>query len=157
MPISFKPVDFKINIRVGLYSVLIYIISILVLGELALTIAKGPLEMLLGIVYGLVFGVFLWYFPSKDNVSSWKQPCFYFRKHRVIVLINISIWVSSLFQQDNVSFYRTVTLLGFGLVAVFGSSMIALSGAGPLGCLTVGLVAAFGWRKQRQAGEKASY
>lgn len=40
------------------------------LGELALTIAKGPLEMLLGIVYGLVFGVFLWYFPSKDNVSS---------------------------------------------------------------------------------------
>lgn len=70
MPISFKPVDFKINIRVGLYSVLIYIISILVLGELALTIAKGPLEMLLGIVYGLVFGVFLWYFPSKDNVSS---------------------------------------------------------------------------------------
>lgn len=91
-------------------------------GELALTIAKGPLEMLLGIVYGLVFGVFLWYFPSKDN--------------------------------DNVSFYRTVTLLGFGLVAVFGSSMIDLSGAGPLGCLTVGLVAAFGWRKQRQAGEK---
>lgn len=55
------------------------------------------------------------------------------------------------------SFYRTVTLLGFGLVAVFGSSMIDLSGAGPLGCLTVGLVAAFGWRKQRQAGEKASY
>lgn len=42
----------------------------LFLGELALTIAKGPLEMLLGIVYGLVFGVFLWYFPSKDNVSS---------------------------------------------------------------------------------------
>lgn len=61
---------FKIDIHVGLYSVLIYIISILVLGELALTIAKGPLEMLLGIVYGLVFGVFLWYFPSKDNVSS---------------------------------------------------------------------------------------
>lgn len=55
------------------------------------------------------------------------------------------------------SFYRSVTLLGFGLVAVFGSSMIDLSGAGPLGCLTVGLVAAFGWRKQRQAGEKASY
>lgn len=70
MPISFKPIDFKINIHVGLYSVLIYIISILFLGELALTIAKGPLEMLLGIVYGLVFGVFLWYFPSKDNVSS---------------------------------------------------------------------------------------
>lgn len=55
------------------------------------------------------------------------------------------------------SFYRTVTLVGFGLVAVFGSSMVDLSGAGPLGCLTVGLVAAFGWRKQRQAGEKASY
>lgn len=70
MPISFKLIDFMINIYVSLYSVLIYTIYILVLGELALTIAKGPLEMLLGIVYGLVFGVFLWYFPSKDNVSS---------------------------------------------------------------------------------------
>lgn len=75
----------------------------------------------------------------------------------MIISNSLSIWVSSLFKQDNVSFYRTVTLLGFGLVAVFGSSMIDLSGAGPLGCLTVGLVAAFGWRKQRQAGEKASY
>lgn len=69
MLIFFKLVDFKINICVGLYSVLIYIIFIFVLGELVLIIVKGLLEMLLGIVYGFVFGVFLWYFLFKDNVS----------------------------------------------------------------------------------------
>lgn len=69
MLIFFKLLDFKINIYVGLYSVLIYIIFIFVLGELVLIIVKGFLEMLLGIVYGFVFGVFLWYFLFKDNVS----------------------------------------------------------------------------------------
>lgn len=69
MLIFFKLVDFKINIYVGLYSVLIYIIFIFFLGELVLIIVKGLLEMLLGIVYGFVFGVFLWYFLFKDNVS----------------------------------------------------------------------------------------
>lgn len=69
MLIFFKLVDFKINIYVGLYSVLIYIIFIFVLGELVLIIVKGFFEMLLGIVYGFFFGVFLWYFLFKDNVS----------------------------------------------------------------------------------------
>ncbi|XP_061175660.1 sodium/hydrogen exchanger 9B2-like [Saccostrea echinata] len=90
-------------------------------GELALTIAKGPLETLLGISYGAVFGVFLWYFPSKDSVNR--------------------------------TFYRAVLLVGFGLVAIFGSPLVQLPGAGPLGCLTVGFVAAFGWRKERNKDE----
>ena len=57
------------------------------------------------------------------------------------------------YMQANMSFFRTVLLMGFGLVAVFGSSLVHLSGAGPLGCLTVGLVAAFGWRKERKRGD----
>ncbi|XP_062598595.1 sodium/hydrogen exchanger 9B2-like [Saccostrea cucullata] len=90
-------------------------------GELALTIAKGPLEMLLGIAYGAIFGVFLWYFPSKDSVNK--------------------------------TFYRSVLLVGFGLVAIYGSPLAHLPGAGPLGCLAVGFVAAFGWRNERKKDE----
>jgi hypothetical protein len=32
-------------------------------------------------------------------------------------------------------------LFGFGMIAIFGSSEIELSGAGPLGCLTTATVA----------------
>ena len=38
------------------------------LGDLAVTIIKGPAGVLLGIVYGFVAGIFLWYLPSKDSV-----------------------------------------------------------------------------------------
>lgn len=38
-------------------------------GDLALNIIKGPLEALLGVVFGIVAGVFVWFFPGKDSVS----------------------------------------------------------------------------------------
>lgn len=40
------------------------------LGDLAVTIVKGPLGVFVGIVYGFVAGIFLWYIPSKDSVSN---------------------------------------------------------------------------------------
>lgn len=49
---------------------IIHISCLHVLGDLALTIVKGPLEALLGVAFGCVVGVFLWYFPSKNGVSS---------------------------------------------------------------------------------------
>lgn len=36
-------------------------------GDLALTIVKGPLEALLGVAFGCLVGVFLWYFPAKNQ------------------------------------------------------------------------------------------
>ncbi|KAJ8318807.1 hypothetical protein KUTeg_003898 [Tegillarca granosa] len=36
---------------------------------LAWAILKGPVEAVIGIIYGIVVGMFLWYIPSKDNVS----------------------------------------------------------------------------------------
>ncbi|XP_013396747.1 sodium/hydrogen exchanger 9B2 [Lingula anatina] len=38
-------------------------------GELALTIVRGPLEALLGVVYGIVLGVLLWYVPHRHSKS----------------------------------------------------------------------------------------
>ena len=40
-----------------------------VAGNLVLTIFKGPLEALLGVVYGIVLGILCWYVPHKKHVS----------------------------------------------------------------------------------------
>jgi hypothetical protein len=41
-------------------------------GDLTVTILKGPLGVFVGVVYGFVAGIFLWYIPSKDCVSKRK-------------------------------------------------------------------------------------
>ncbi|GBM29940.1 hypothetical protein AVEN_30075-1, partial [Araneus ventricosus] len=38
--------------------------------SLGWTIAKGPLEMLVGIVYGVLLGVIAWYIPNPDEKSK---------------------------------------------------------------------------------------
>ena len=38
--------------------------------SLALSILQGPIEILLGLVYGIFVGVVLWYFPPRDSVSD---------------------------------------------------------------------------------------
>jgi len=37
-------------------------------GHLAWTIVKGPLEAVIGILYGTVFGIILWYLPHSKHV-----------------------------------------------------------------------------------------
>lgn len=41
------------------------IIFYFVLGDLAISLIKGPLEALLGIAYGIIGGILLWYIPAK--------------------------------------------------------------------------------------------
>ena len=53
--------------------------------------------------------------------------------------------------------FRSMLLFGCGMVAIFGSSAVGLSGAGPLGCLTTATVAAYKWRQRRQPGEQVTY
>ncbi|CAG2225679.1 SLC9B1_2 [Mytilus edulis] len=91
-------------------------------GNLAVTIVKGPLGVFVGIIYGFVAGIFLWYIPSKDSANK--------------------------------VFYRSLLLFGFGMIAIFGSSEIGLSGAGPLGCLTTATVAGYKWRLRRKPSEQ---
>ena len=64
-----------------------------ILGGLALTIVKGPLEAVLGVVYGLVFGVILWYIPHGKHVSS---------------DINFTIFYSSLLSDVLCTCYSTI-------------------------------------------------
>lgn len=42
---------------------------------MAVTIIKGPLGALLGIVYGFVAGIMLWYLPGKDSVIQSYMTC----------------------------------------------------------------------------------
>lgn len=38
-------------------------------GDLVVTIFKGPIGVLVGLIYGFVAGIFMWYIPAKDSVS----------------------------------------------------------------------------------------
>ena len=43
--------------------------------SLALTVVKGPLEAIAGVVYGILLGIVFWYLPiSTGTVSSYKPP-----------------------------------------------------------------------------------
>ena len=59
--------------------------------------------------------------------------------------------------QENVTTYRFVILMAGGLFAIFGSRVVHLSGAGPLGVLTIAFVAALGWRKEMIPGSEVRF
>jgi len=53
---------------------------LIIAGHLAWTIIKGPLEAVIGILYGIIFGVILWYLPHSKHVSSvvlFQYQCLY--------------------------------------------------------------------------------
>jgi len=47
---------------------------LIIVGDLAWTIVKGPLEAVIGILYGIVCGIVLWYLPDNEHVS-WILLC----------------------------------------------------------------------------------
>ena len=58
-------------------------------GSIGLSLAKGPLEAILGVVYGVVMGVVLWYFPTKGSVSIFKHTIhvLYIKKSKSILIL----------------------------------------------------------------------
>lgn len=53
--------------------------------------------------------------------------------------------VCSILLQKQIVNYRSVLLVSFGLLSLFGSNRAELSGAGALGVLTLGAVSGYGW------------
>ena len=49
---------------------LLYISFLFLIGNLVLTLFKGPLEAVAGIVYGLVLGLLWWYLPHSVHVRK---------------------------------------------------------------------------------------
>ncbi|OWF37825.1 sodium/hydrogen exchanger 9B2-like [Mizuhopecten yessoensis] len=66
------------------------------------------------------------------------------------IVFGIVLWYLPSKDTKNPTLYRSLLLLGAGLMATFGSSAVHLSGAGPLGCLTLAFVAALRWRKEAE-------
>jgi len=85
---------------------------------------KGPKEAVIGILWGLGWGLLLIFFPpAVPNPAVSKRP-------------------------TPSAGLRTLLLVGGGLLAVFGSNKADVPGAGALAVLTMGFVAGLGWRNQ---------
>ena len=50
--------------------------AILLSGNLAITIIKGPLEALAGVAFGVLFGVIAWYLPNVKQVRILNKGLF---------------------------------------------------------------------------------
>lgn len=67
----------------------------------------------------------------------------------------VILWYFPQKSSKNLSLFRSVLLVGGGLLAIFGSSAIDWAGAGPLGCLSLAFVAAYKWKDEyRGTGKK---
>lgn len=96
--------------------------------SLAWTILKGPLEAVVGVAFGLLAGVFLWYFP---------EQC---------VSEKVSTDGAATSSSSKFHLHRFVLLLLLATFALFGSQHFAFDGAGPLAIIVLSFVAALRWR-----------
>ncbi|XP_072315455.1 sodium/hydrogen exchanger 9B2 [Eucyclogobius newberryi] len=83
-------------------------------GSTWMNVLKGLLEVVGGVLAGLLVGVFLCLFPSSD--------------------------------QEDLTWTRTLLLLGLSVFSVFLSHVVGFAGAGGLCVLVLSFVAALGWR-----------
>ncbi|KAK3763456.1 hypothetical protein RRG08_053310 [Elysia crispata] len=67
----------------------------------------------------------------------------------------VSLWYFPQKSSKNLSLFRSVLLIGGGLLTIFGSKAINWSGSGPLACLSLAFVAAYRWKDEyRGTGKK---
>ncbi|XP_012945768.2 sodium/hydrogen exchanger 9B2-like, partial [Aplysia californica] len=65
------------------------------------------------------------------------------------------LWYLPQKSSKNLVLFRSVMLIGGGMLTIFGSKAVKWSGSGPLGCLSLAFVAAYGWREDyRDTGRK---
>lgn len=118
-------------------------VSITSSGSLVLDIFRAPIQIVIGLAYGVIFGLLLWVFPTKDFVS------------------NILNYKASMFncvcvqKQASKVRNRFCLTLGLGLFSLFGSTRAViggsnLAGSGALGVLVMAFVAAQGWKKEEK-------
>ncbi|GFR63530.1 mitochondrial sodium/hydrogen exchanger 9B2-like, partial [Elysia marginata] len=67
----------------------------------------------------------------------------------------VILWYIPQKSSKNRSLFRSVLLVGGGLLTIFGSSAIDWAGSGPLACLSLAFVAAYKWKDEyRGTGKK---
>ena len=89
--------------------------------DLVAIIFQGPLEALVGLVFGAAYGALVAFLPARPPAGQSADP--------------------------GLDLLRVVFLFSGGLIALFGSQRVDLPGAGALAVLVMAFVAGFGWRK----------
>uniref|UniRef100_T1ITF2 RRM domain-containing protein n=1 Tax=Strigamia maritima TaxID=126957 RepID=T1ITF2_STRMM len=93
------------------------------LGDLTMSIFHGPIEVCLGILYGTVVGILLWYFP--DPLAG--RPRY-------------------------VAWLRLALLFFASTAGLVGSHYIDFSGAGAISCMVLAFVCGYNWREDLSSG-----
>ncbi|KAG8183783.1 hypothetical protein JTE90_001679 [Oedothorax gibbosus] len=88
-------------------------------GNLLITILKGVLEPVGGLLLGVIFGRIFWHLPNSASVPS------------------------------NLVYYRVLLLCFGGFASMFVSKRYDVAGVGPMACLVLAFVAAFGWKRDQ--------
>lgn len=110
-----------------------------------MNILKGLLEVVGGVIAGLILGLFLCCFPSKDQVRVWcdtgsalKHPKYKFKSFASL--------------QEDLVLRRTLMLLGLSIFSVFFTHVVGFAGAGGLCTLVLAFLAALGWKTDKVTG-----
>ena len=82
-------------------------------------ILQGPLEVFVGVVWGIFWGGVATFLPPFPRDGT--QPS---------------------------TFMRLIVMIGGALIALFGSELVHVEGSGALAVLVMGFVAGIGWRSQ---------
>ena len=112
-------------------------------GSLVLDLFRAPIQIVVGLLYGVIFGLLLWVFPTRHFVS---QTDF------IIQYCDTNNAVQKEASKIRNRFFLT---FGLGLFALFGSTRAViggsnLAGSGALGALVLAFVAGQGWDKEEK-------
>ena len=118
-------------------------------GGLIFNIFRGPLELVAGIVGGIVFGyicVFLSPNPPEYEKVENKEYCEGgLDQEDQEVRMSVNTYAPKEEVSDDVSVFRSLLLVGFSGFAIFGGKKVHFTGAGALAIIVLGIVAKRGW------------
>ncbi|XP_068084864.1 sodium/hydrogen exchanger 9B2 isoform X3 [Anabrus simplex] len=117
-------------------------------GDLTQQILQGPLEVVIGLVFGITWGTVIVYVPHRNDDMDIKSCT---RKFRYTILPwrgrkNSLTDYTRVNQKSLVVPVRAFMVGAGGLFAVLGSQIVGFSGAGPLACITAAFVGCSGWK-----------
>lgn len=111
-----------------------------------LDIFRGPVQIVIGLLYGIFSGLLLWLIPTKSFVSFMQPAC----------ILNATDCSNHSPKAKNSKIRNLFFLLfGFGLFAVFGSRRAIIGGSnlaasGALAVLVLAFVSGQGWTQQEK-------
>ena len=116
-------------------------------------ILHGPIEVVLGVSFGVFWGILAQWIPNKDHrhVAFFRYVLklygiFGIFQHCIIIYVGFVL--VEILSQSKEFYFRWLILFGGGLIALFGAHMIHYDGAGGLATIIMAFVAGMQWRKQ---------